>query len=269
MAATPPHQIRTEVHTPPTPLHGAAHDNLESPPRRHSARLSQRRAAHEPGSIFEDEHQTPRKSRLLGTPSTSRRTSHNSNSNLRGANSPRPSPKHRPARHVQVLSPSSPEPQSSIPKPLVSSHLQPTIFSSTTTMSDGMLPTPIKTPKRKTVPKINGAARALFQDQPLLGEEVAAPRRARKQRRYNGFSLESFNADDTTHRGRIQIFTDSRDQVPEPVTSEDNPFLNGEGPSVKQAVDGAKRRKLSGERKKVDPQVEDAINRDEGMVYVL
>ena len=135
-------------------------------------------------------------------------------------------------------------------------------------MSDGMLPTPIKTPKKKTVPKIHGAARALFQDQPLLGEEVTAPRRGRKQRRYNGFSLESFNADGANQRGRIQIFTDSRDQVPEPVTSEDNPFANGEGPSVKKVAGGAKRRKISGEKKN-DTQVEDAINRDDGMVYVL
>ena len=139
-------------------------------------------------------------------------------------------------------------------------------------MSDGMLPTPIKTPKKKPMPKVNGAARALFLDQPILGEDVAPPRRARKQRRYNGFSLESFSADETIQRGRIQIFTDSRDQVPEPVAAEGNPFveaqIDDEDPSVKRVPGGSKRRKITGEKKK-DPQVEDAIDRDEGMVYVL
>ena len=135
-----------------------------------------------------------------------------------------------------------------------------------------MLPTPIKTPKKKPMPKVNGAARALFLDQPILGEDVAPPRRARKQRRYNGFSLESFSADETIQRGRIQIFTDSRDQVPEPVAAEGNPFveaqIDDEDPSVKRVPGGSKRRKITGEKKK-DPQVEDAIDRDEGMVYVL
>lgn len=100
----------------------------------------------------------------------------------------------------------------------------------------------------------------------MLDEEVAPPRRARKQRRFNGFSLESFNEDDAKQAGGIQIFTDSRDQVPEPVTSEDNPFADG--PSAKKVAGGAKRRKISGEKRK-DAQVQDAINRDEGMVYVL
>lgn len=139
-------------------------------------------------------------------------------------------------------------------------------------MSDGMLPTPIKTPKKKPMPKVNGAARALFVDQPILGEEIAPPRRGRKQRRYNGFSLESYSAEDTIQRGRIQIFTDSRDQVPEPVKSEGNPFVEAQvdddHPSAKRVPGGSKRRKITGE-KRMDPQVEDAINRDEGMVYVL
>lgn len=126
------------------------------------------------------------------------------------------------------------------------------------------------------MPKVNGAARALFIDQPILGEEVAPLRRARKQRRYNGFSLESFSADDTTQQGRIQIFTDSRDQVPEQVAAEGNPFveaqIDDEDVSVKRVRGGSKRRKITSERKKdakKDPQVEGAIDRDEGMVYVL
>ena len=140
-------------------------------------------------------------------------------------------------------------------------------------MAEGMLPTPVKTPRKKNVPHVNAAARALFQDQPILGEEITSiSRRGRKARRYNGFSLESFSAEDDSTSGHIQIFTDSRDNVPKPDIGEDNPFIgpsvNMEEASVKKITGTSKRRKVSGERK-VDPQVDEAIKNDEGMVYVL
>jgi len=138
-------------------------------------------------------------------------------------------------------------------------------------MTEGMLPTPVKTPKKKIIPKVNSAARVLFQDQPVIGDEVASPRRGRKGKRYNGFSLETFSTEDDQGQGRIQIFTDSRDKVPQVDTSESNPFIDypqrGEPSSRKQAGT-SKRRKMSGERMK-DAQVEEAIRKDEGMVYVL
>ena len=138
-------------------------------------------------------------------------------------------------------------------------------------MHEGMLPTPVKTPRKKTIANVEAAARALFQDQPHdLQEVVAAPRRSKKSRRYNGFSLESFAAENGHTTNGIQIFTDSRDKVPEIDPSEDNPFYErgpGKGTSSKKVAGGSKRRKISGESKK-DKDVEAAINHDEGMIYV-
>jgi hypothetical protein len=139
-------------------------------------------------------------------------------------------------------------------------------------MADGMLPTPVKTPRKKNIPSVNAAARALFQEQPTLGEEVATnPRQGRRSRRYNGFTLESFTAGDEAP-ANIQIFTDSRDNVPQLDTSEDNPFIDhpskAEGSSSRRVAGTSKRRKVSGE-KHIDPQIQQAVDNDEGMIYVL
>lgn len=136
-------------------------------------------------------------------------------------------------------------------------------------MSEGMLPTPVKTPKKKQVSNVRAASRALFQD-PTTVDEMAAPspRKSRKSKRYNGYSLESFRAEDVDTEG-IQIFTDTRDNVPEVDTSDANPFMEkSEGSRVQKLAAGSKRRKVSSEKPR-DPQVQDAIDKDEGMVYVL
>lgn len=139
-----------------------------------------------------------------------------------------------------------------------------------------MLPTPVKTPQKKLAPKVTGAARALFQDNTqnvtTSADEEPSPRRSRRNKRYNGFSLESFTAEDDRSRAQIEIFTDSRDTVPQIDNSTANPFMANsaiaENSSVRKVAGTAKRRKISG-RKKLDPQVEEAIRKDEGMVYVL
>jgi hypothetical protein len=138
-------------------------------------------------------------------------------------------------------------------------------------MAGGMLPTPVKTPRKKNIPNANVAARALFQDQPVLGEGVTATSvRGRRGRRYNGYSLESFSAEDGTS-GNIQIFTDSRDNIPQLDTSKDNPFINHpskvQGSSTR-VTGTSKRRKVSREQK-IDPQLQRAVDNDEGMIYVL
>lgn len=140
-------------------------------------------------------------------------------------------------------------------------------------MNESMLPTPVKTPRKKAVKNVNAAARALFQDQLNPSDEIMpTPRKNRKSKRHNGFTLESFSTDDGAGPDHVQIYTDSRDNVPELDLSEDNPFVDHPpqepGPSVQHLTGTSKRRKLSSERKK-DPQVEEAIKNDKGMVYVL
>jgi hypothetical protein len=140
-------------------------------------------------------------------------------------------------------------------------------------MSDTMLPTPVKTPRKKAVPNVNAAARVLFQELPTASDEIMpTPKKNRKSTRYGGLSFGNFAMESGAGTSQLQIFTDSRDNVPELDRSEDNPFLDHApekaGPSVKRVGGTSKRRKLTTERKK-DAQVEEAIKNDEGMVYVL
>jgi hypothetical protein len=139
-------------------------------------------------------------------------------------------------------------------------------------MAEGMLPTPVKTPRKKTPSNVKAAARALFQEQPTAGDEIMpTPKKNRKSKRHNGFSLETIAPGDGAESG-VEIFTDSRDNVPELDLSEENPFVDHPSdeaaPSVKRDTAHSKRRKIGSERKR-DPQVEEAIRRDDGMVYVL
>jgi hypothetical protein len=136
-----------------------------------------------------------------------------------------------------------------------------------------MLPTPIKTPKKNVAHKATKAARALFQDNLDAAAIEPSPRRNRKAKRYNGFSLESFTAEEVEGGGQIQIYTDSRDRVPQVDNSQSNPFIDHDvklEPAISRPVAGtSKRRKVSEEGKRIDPQVAAAIEEDEGMVYVL
>lgn len=106
----------------------------------------------------------------------------------------------------------------------------------------------------------------------MLGEEVTVKSgRGRRGRRYNGFTLESFTADEAAS-GKIQIFTDSRDTVPQIDTSEDNPFIDhqakAEGSSGRRVAGTSKRRKVSSEQK-IDRHIQQAVDNEEGMIYVL
>ena len=77
--------------------------------------------------------------------------------------------------------------------------------------------------------------------------------------------------DDAASENQIQIYTDSKDKVPELDTSEDNPFY--EKPS--QDVPPAPSKKKSTRKRKAshtiedNPEIQEAFNREEGMVYVL
>lgn len=139
-------------------------------------------------------------------------------------------------------------------------------------MTEGMLPTPVKTPRKKALPNVKAAARALFQEQPGTTDEVMpTPRKNRKSKRHNGFSLESIATGGGAGTG-VEIFTDSRDHIPELDPGEENPFVDRPSQEVTSPVEGvtsaSKRRKLGSVRKR-DAQVDEAIRRDEGMVYVL
>ncbi|KAK5936941.1 hypothetical protein PMZ80_010879 [Knufia obscura] len=257
MASTPPAQIRAEAQTPPTPLHGSAYHSKSSPSR-YNTRSNTKKTPESPQSSFT----SPQSSR---TPRSPEQDPFHSASQV--------TPKRKSTRRVQVISPTSPD--SDTPARNIHQH-NPAYLSATTILSEGMLPTPDKTPQKKHIPKATMAARALFQDQPNAMHQ--SPRKTQKKR-HNGFSLESFSAA-TSSQDPVQIHVDSRDQVPEVDTSAENPFnavpptesKKRAAPSRQKMTSATKRRKVSAEedeKRPLDPQVEEAIERDEGMVYVF
>lgn len=95
--------------------------------------------------------------------------------------------------------------------------------------------------------------------------------RKRRTKKHIGFSLDGTTEDDDKSvEGNIEIFTDSKDKVPELDESEGNPFYVKPG---REAISTAptrvsKRRKvtrgLNGQE-----EMEQAMKREDGLVYVL
>ena len=136
-----------------------------------------------------------------------------------------------------------------------------------------MLPTPVKTPRKKPIGQaaLNAGGRVLFPDRPE--DPMPVPRKIRKGKRHVGFSLFGSTEDEEDcAENEISIYTDSKDKVPEIDLSEDNPFLD-KPDEVTQQPEPSKKR---GSRKRKVPygldgskEIEEAFNREEGMVYVL
>lgn len=258
MASTPPAQIRAEARTPPTPLHGSAYHDNPSPSR---YRL---RSSRNPGIDSKDSSFTQS--------SQSSRTPHSPRDTHLDLHSPQATPKRKTTRRVHVISPASPETSADLVAHPQTNNQSTRYLSANTIMSEGMLPTPVKTPQKNKLSKTNMAARVLFQDQ--LPSVQSSPRKQPK-RRHNGFSLER----DGTPTEEIAIFTDSRDQLPQVDQNTNNPFYSTPKSKKRTMITNdeaamtagpSKRRKVSSKvTKKVDPQVEEAIQNDEGMVYVL
>ncbi|KAI9151812.1 hypothetical protein HJFPF1_09023 [Paramyrothecium foliicola] len=238
------------VHTPPAPRFGY-HDSWEPFTPRKSARLSSQRTANRtPSPGASPQRQT----------SASPRTKKINEQRTVSLVSPMPSPqkKRQPRpdsvhRFSGALSAATalnpPEPSNKPTKTTVS-------------RTAGMLPTPSKTPQKppseKTVANIQSFARNLFPQE----SSVASPRKKRAKQ-YSGMTLESFRAEE--EEDLIDIFTDSRDRIPEKDESEANPFLSKTLDSTKRR---SKRRHVAipGEGSQL---VEEASRRDDGMVYVF
>ena len=268
MATTPP--VHIALQTPPTPLHGArydsnrlrkstrqsltrnqraiqtppphSHENLENSSSLDLKRATKLRTAAHTYSPPSSAHTSPQKK-------ISKFRKHISVANLamNGDDSVQGSP-HNPS--LQQLVPQNPA---------------------------GMLPTPAKTPRKKPIPQaaVNGAAKVLFPVHQVDSAEDAMPNpRKRRNRRHVGFSLYSSMDDDgdASSEGKIQIYTDSKDKVPELDLHEDNPFLERPKeysplpePSKSRSSRKRKAAAISSDRK----AVADTLDRDEGMVYVL
>ena len=123
-----------------------------------------------------------------------------------------------------------------------------------------MLPTPVKTPRKKEVKaSLKPTARVLF---PHRLDTVEDPTPIPKKRgKKIGFSLDSPRAGSD---GRIEIFEDSKDKIPELDESADNPFYENE-----ETRSTKRKGKRKAEESDHDREVQEILERDEGMIYVL
>ncbi|KAF2745479.1 hypothetical protein M011DRAFT_406490 [Sporormia fimetaria CBS 119925] len=121
-----------------------------------------------------------------------------------------------------------------------------------TAVTGGMLPTPAKTPRKRTLQQdepLGHTGRVLFASRPASIDEIMPT--PRKTRKTVPLSLESFERAEQTG-GQIPIYTDSKERVPS-VGHGDNPFLSTT-PSTKR----------SSTRKALQ-----SANHDEGITYIF
>lgn len=86
------------------------------------------------------------------------------------------------------------------------------------------------------------------------------PTPKKRARKHVGFSLQSFEEDNIGNS--IEIYTDSKDKLPELDTSADNPFY------VTRSKNGGAKKKRSREVE-TNKNIQKILEQDEGMVYVL
>ena len=247
---TPPPPNRAQ--TPPTPLHGPIYNS----PRRSSRIHNQRKSS--PALMMESPTTAPNRKRA---------NAHNYHQQPQ-APSPPSSPisphqgeqrtRHRGAKLGTQIEPNTQSPVTSQQ-------------SSRQDIISRMLPTPAKTPrKRPPQSDLRNTARVLFHDLETDPEQIMpTPSKSRKSKNHAAFSLESFE-EEQANANKVQIYTDSKERMPEMDEEDDNPFVVKK--DRKQRADHASTSTARGSRKTkhgMNREVDDAVNRDEGMVYTL
>ncbi|KAF2464721.1 uncharacterized protein BDR25DRAFT_94864 [Lindgomyces ingoldianus] len=252
------------LHTPPAPLHGAKFDIYEpySPPRRSSRVAAQRtQDQHQPHSpLPRSAHEATPKWRS----SPKNAAPHTSSQTFSPPCSPASPFTHRTPHatrraHLNV-GPVEPD----------SDHIAPTPSSRylSTMEPHSMLPTPAKTPRKRALHSkedLSSATRALFPGRPATVEEaMPTPRKSRKSRK-NVFTLESFAEQMDEETDKIEVYTDSKERVPEIDHTPDNPFLSKKGKGKGKA-------KANGTTRTRDAntiEMEEAVAKGEGMIYMF
>ena len=260
MATTPP--PHSSLDTPSTPLHGAKFDSFYRSKYPRGTRQSTRRSqssVHTPPPVLTSPSASSRDLVSTYSPPSSTHTSPQTRVNKGRRSNPR--------RSVDQS-----DPQTS---PVVSVNMDaydnPTHQAEQRALNLGpaMLPTPAKTPRKQDQRKateLRSAARVLFPTRHEKVEDAMPRTKGRKGRKNVGFSLDSSGKEEN-----IQIFTDSKDKVPELDVGDHNPFLDNsnhtESPENRESP-GRKGRK-SRDQVQEHPQIKDAFHHEKGMVYVL
>ncbi|KAK4974061.1 hypothetical protein LTR66_000051 [Elasticomyces elasticus] len=293
MTTTPPPPARIRARTPPTPLHGSRYDSYEPFTPRRSSRFSSRRqnitntntALDTPASSASspDVHY-----KRATTTTEIRKPSYirTSSQTFSPPSSPdftfeRPSPNTRSSKLRRPLLPqlgdSTPVKGKETPRldalaPPTSKYLldgHQHIFDPA-----AMFPTPSKTPRKSHVAaasNVTSTARILNFKPATLEEVMPTPR---KQRKHRQLGLAPNGLDDISEEGspsRIEIFTDTKDRVPNLDEAEDNPFV---GPKKNREQSNQQRRqrkhvKVNKEREQSEREMEEAVRNDEGVLYVF
>ncbi|KAI0187535.1 hypothetical protein EV127DRAFT_144654 [Xylaria flabelliformis] len=134
----------------------------------------------------------------------------------------------------------------------------------TASRSAGDLLTPTKTPRKQPNATTEAASRAMARRLFVPEEDIMfSPKK--KAKRYTGLTLDSFRAENMEED--IQIFTDSRDDLPQLDDIADNPFY-GDRVVAEPSKRRSKRKQvvIPGEGKH---SIEDAVKRDDGVLYVF
>jgi hypothetical protein len=134
------------------------------------------------------------------------------------------------------------------------------------TCTQGMLPTPAKTPRKRRIEDVSSTARVLFPtNRPsTIDEAMPTPRKGRKTK--NLYTLESFAQQMDENAEKIPIYTDSKERVPTPgAQTEENPFITVKGKGKAKATPQKAKKVVDRKTAKMDA----AVDRDEGMVYIF
>ncbi|KAI0459109.1 hypothetical protein F5B21DRAFT_457254 [Xylaria acuta] len=124
--------------------------------------------------------------------------------------------------------------------------------------------TPAKTPHKQPNAKTEAASRAMAR-RLFAPEEDIMPTPKRKAKKYTGLTLDSFRAEDVEED--IEIFTDSRDHLPQVDDTVENPFY-GDHVVAEPSKRRSKRKPIvvPGEGRH---SVEDAVKRTDGVLVVF
>ncbi|KAH8808457.1 hypothetical protein F5884DRAFT_792280 [Xylogone sp. PMI_703] len=267
---SPPSSIRT----PTTPRHGWE-DNYQPYSPRKSTRATQRsRRAQTPPPVPERKEDAVRASPRLSkkTAAMTPRKPHHSPPSSPQTVTKKSSPKHSSTiagRKVPGALDSDGTATATASLGLSAHDLFKMDHNRSSVLRNGMLPTPAKTPKRRPTEasaNITSIARNLFPTRTETTEEVMPSPKKRRSKKYTGFSLDSFEADEEDEP--ITIYTDSQDRVPEVDLSTENPFYGeASAPTPEPTKRAGRRRKatVSGEEQ---TQVE-VTHREDGLFYVF
>ena len=251
------------VRTPPAPLHGPKYDNYEPFSPRRSSRVAAQHNTHLHTHHAQTTSPTRKRTIRDTTPTSSRqkpvtRTAHFALSPPSSPTSPAKVRSPRSTRRV-TYDTTALDSDSDNLAPAPARQLFPALA------TNGMLPTPAKTPRKRAVhteSSLGRTARVLFENRPATIEDaMPTPRKAQKTTK-SILALESFDEQMSTATPKIGVYVDSKDRVPDREDEDVNPFVSRRGKGKAKATT-RKPRKMDEKTRKIF----EAAARDEGIVY--